>query len=163
MAAPDASAAAPTAPSRLSRIAGIFRGERLLAACLAVVVVGGMVVATIFVLGDKPSGVTVQLGGPLVYQPLPEIIADLKPSARRSHHIKLAIVMQLPAQQIGLVTSKETEIIAAVQMRLRELTVADVDGAAGADRLRVLVLDAVNGAIAPAQARTVLFTQLIVD
>jgi flagellar basal body-associated protein FliL len=163
MASPKSPAAAAGPRLRLSRIAEMLRRQPLFSACVAVVLLGGIGTGAILLLGGRPEGVTVDLGGPLTYQPLPEIIADLKPSAKRSHHIKLVIVAQLPAQQAAGLTAKEVEVVAAVQARLRELSVQDVAGATGADRLRAIVLAAVNATIAPAQARTVLFTQMLVD
>lgn len=163
MASPKSPAARPGIAFRLGRIVEMFRRQRLFAACLAVVLLGGIAVAAVMMFGGPQQGVTVELGGPMVLQPLPEIVADLKPSARRSHHIKLIAVAQLPAKQVAAFTAKEVEMAVALQARLRELSVEDVAGAEGADRLRAVMIEAINGAVAPAQVRNVLFTQMVVD
>jgi len=91
------------------------------------------------------------------------VISDLKPSQRRAHHIRLSIVVQIPEQSVHLLTAHEMAITPGLQTRLRELSTAEVAGAAGSERLRLEVLGVVNRVIAPASARTVLFTQLVVD
>lgn len=153
----------PAAGAFAARLLALLRHHRLFAASLGVIVLAAIVVGGVLFFAQGERGVSVDLGGPLTYHPLPDLIADLKPSAKRSHHIKLVVVVQIPAQQLPRLTEKQVEIIAAIQTELRELSVEEVAGSAGVDRLRTLILDVVNRSISPAQARTVLFTQMVVD
>ncbi|MCU0838625.1 MAG: hypothetical protein MUE49_07870, partial [Rhodospirillales bacterium] len=124
-----------SAPARLlKRLLPALRAQPVLAACIGVLIIGGIVAWGIVQIGSRDRGVVIDLGGPLTFHPLPEMIADLKPSAKRSHHIKLTIVAQIPAQQAPQLAARVVVVVGGVQLRLRELAVAVVAGAAGADR-----------------------------
>lgn len=141
-----------------------FAGRQpVLAAAAALALLAVLVALAVLVFGERHREAVVDLGGPLIFQPLPDVLSDLKPSHRRAHHIRLSIVVQVPEQSAKLVTAREVEIVSALHTRLRELGREEVAGAAGSERLRLEVLGVVNRVIAPASARTVLFTQLVVD
>ncbi len=134
-----------------------------LAAAAALALLAIVVAVAVVVFGERQRMAVVDLGGPLIFQPLPDVLSDLKPSQRRAHHIRLSIVVQVPEQSAKLLTAREVEIVSGLQTRLRELSPEEVAGAAGSERLRLEVLGVLNRVIAPASARTVLFTQLVVD
>ena len=105
----------------------------------------------------------IDIGGPLVFKPFPELLADLKPAGPRLHHVRLVIVAHVPDTALKAIEQKEPEIVAHVQAHLRELERAELVGQAGSDRLRQDVLAIVNAEIAPIRAQNVLFTQFLLD
>lgn len=137
--------------------------QPVFAAAGALALLAILVAIAVLLFGERQRMAVVDLGGPLIFQPLPDVLSDLQPSQRRAHHIRLSIVVQLPEQSAKLLTAREVEIVSGLQTRLRELSHEEVAGAAGSERLRLEVLGVVNRVIAPASARTVLFTQLVVD
>jgi flagellar basal body-associated protein FliL len=133
-------------------------------------IVGALVMvmtAGIFVSSDpatvSQSVVELDLEGPLVYLSFPEFIADLKSPRHKVHHIRLAIVVQLPQQQTEKLEQAKTTLIASMQERLRDYTREELSGQHGAARLRSDLLQIVNQSLAPGSARTVLFTQFLID
>jgi flagellar basal body-associated protein FliL len=142
-------------------------GERyrrfLPAALFALAVAAGSVVVIALQGRDHPGQVTIELGGPLVNAPLPEFIADLTPSGGRPHHVRLAIVAQVVEGEAWRLDTRQVEILAAIQAHLRALRFAELTGTAGAARLRQDVRAIINREIAPAEVRSLYFTQLLVD
>jgi flagellar basal body-associated protein FliL len=165
--APDAAgagAAATAAPGGgVGRLIALLRRERGFTVGLAVLLLAGVGIGTYALVGQRSPGVTVGLGGPLIYKPLPEIYADLKSSGKRTNHIKLVVVVQVPTEHAPALAAKEVAIIHAIQTRLRDTSAAEIAGGPGVEHLRQMILGAVNQEIAPAQARQVLFTQMLVD
>lgn len=154
---------AEPAPSRLRRLRGLvaLRWRLALSAVLALAVMAG---GGWGLWSSRHAGeVVIEIGDPLVYRPLPELLADLKPSGNRIHHIRLTIVAQVPEAAEAAIAQKEPEILAQVQAHLRELERRELIGQAGSDRLRRDVLAIVNAAIAPSRAHGLLFTQFLLD
>lgn len=112
---------------------------------------------------DDPGAATIDLGGPLVYHELPEFLVDLQTDGRTSHHIKLQIVAELPEDHVLRMTRQEIGVIDAVLTHLRKQSRDDLTGEAAAERLRSDLLAVINGEIAPAQVRTILFKRFLMD
>jgi flagellar basal body-associated protein FliL len=159
----DGTAATPSPGGRVGRLIALLRRERAFTLGLVVLLLTGIGFGIYGVGGERSPSVTVGLGGPLIYKPLPEIFADLKSSGKRTNHIKLVVVVQVPTEHAPALAAKEAAIIHAIQARLRDTAAAEIAGGPGVEHLRQMILGAVNQEIAPAQARQVLFTQMLVD
>lgn len=159
----DGAGGAASRQPAAKRLLAAAKRQPLLTVAVALTLLAIFGAAGVLVFGERERVAVVDLGGPLVFQPIADVISDLKPSARRAHHIRLSIVVQVPQQYAPALTTQEMAITSGLQTRLRELTPEEVAGAAGSERLRLEVLGVINRAIAPASARTVLFTQLVVD
>jgi flagellar basal body-associated protein FliL len=139
----------------------------IVAAAILVVAVAAGGVSYLVWGGDEedhdPGSATIDLGGPLVYHELPEFLVDLQSDGRRSHHIKLQIVAELPEDHVPRITSREIGVIDAVLAHLRKQSRDDLTGEAAAERLRSDLVAVINGEIAPAQVRTILFKRFLMD
>jgi flagellar basal body-associated protein FliL len=143
-------------PKRLAIIA---------AAIVAVAIAGGGMSYLVWG-GDEDDGsasATIDLGGPLVYHELPEFLVDLQTEGRTTHHIKLQIVAELPEDHVPRMAEQEIGVVDAVLAHLRTQRRDDLTGEAGAERLRSNLLAIINGEIAPARARTILFKRYLMD
>lgn len=125
-------------------------------ACLAALLV-------VLLTFEDRSAVTIELGGPNVYHPLPEFMADLKPQGGRTRHVRLAIVLQVPQERVGAIEAKQVEILAAIQAHLRDQEHKSLVGTAGAERLRAELRDTVNRELGGTDVRVVLFTHFLLD
>ena len=137
----------------------------VVAAIMAIAIVGGGVAYLVWG-GDEdegPGSATIDLGGPLVYHELPEVLADLQPEGRTTPHIKLRIVAELPEDHVPIMTQHEIGVVDAVLAHLRTQSRDDLMGEAGAERLRSNLLAVINDEIAPAQVRTILFKRYLMD
>lgn len=128
-------------------------------AAFLVLLIGSVVLLT----SEDRSAVTIELGGPNVYYPLPEFMADLKPQGGRTRHVRLAIVLQVPKERVAAIEAKQVEILAAIQAHLRDQEHKSLVGTAGADRLRADLRDTVNRTLGQTDVRVVLFTHFLLD
>ena len=138
----------------------------ILAAAIVAIAIAAGGVSYLVWGGDEDEGpgtATIDLGGPLVYRELPEVLADLQPEGPTTHHIKLQIVAELPEDYVSMMSKHEIGVIDAVLAHLRTQRRDDLTGEAGAERLRSNLLAVINGEIAPAQARTILFKRYLMD
>ena len=127
------------------------------AAVVAIIVAGSGIFYLVSSGDDEQASATIDLGGPLVYHALPEFLVDLQPDGNTRHHIKLQIVAEIPENHVPRITAQEVAVVDAVLAYLREQNHAELTGEAGAERLRSELLAVINGKIAPAQVRTILF------
>lgn len=125
--------------------------------------VAALVVAAVGALQPNPTSVEIEIGGELVYHDFPDIIADLKGGGRRPRYVKLGVIVELPAELRVRLEEKKTTIIDALHAYLRERNAADLVGEKGADEVRGALLAIINGALAPGEAKTVLFRQFILS
>ena len=161
----EEAAPAVSRPGLLSRLIGSLRGRinvRLAALVVVALAVVAAVPALLLTMEDR-SEVSIQLGGPSVYHPLPEFMADLKPQGGRTRHVRLAIVLQVPQDRVGAIAAKEVEILAAIQAHLRDQEHKSLVGTAGANRLRGELRDIINRALGQTDVRVVLFTHFLLD
>ena len=107
--------------------------------------------------------VTLELGEATVFHSVPLLIAELKHGKARGHVIRLALVVEVPESQTWRLDAHQITIENAVRARLRDYDRRELEGNAGADRLRDEILGIVNAAIVPAVASGVLFQQLVLD
>lgn len=114
--------------------------------------------------GDDDTGqATVELAGPPVFHELPELLADLKTGRCRAPYLKVKIVVEIPQNQVADLEAKAVEIIDALQAELRETERQALVGKAGTEQLRERLLLQINGLIAPAQARGILFREFLLQ
>lgn len=108
--------------------------------------------------------VTLEIGKPVI-QALPEIRTDLKKIGRRSHFIKLNLIVQVNENDLHVLQdeTKLALIVDNIKTQLRDLEYKDVIGKEGSERLRFELLNVINFAIAPVKAHTVLFKDLIIQ
>ena len=107
--------------------------------------------------------VTLELDEASVFHAVPPFIAELKHGKARMHAVRLDLVVEVPGSQRWRLDSQQSAIENAVKARLRDYDRRELEGKAGADRLRADILGIVNSAIMPAVASGVLYQQLIVD
>lgn len=93
----------------------------------------------------------------------PKIKADLKPTGRYFNVVTLQIVLELAEADVPRLEERKIKILDGFNVRLRELQRADLVGTSGIEGLRADFLGVVNDAIAPAQAKDVLFTEMLVQ
>lgn len=149
----------------MRNLIGRLRGRlsiRWVAIAAAAVALLAALLSVVLTTEDR-SGVTIELGGPSVYYPLPEFMADLKPQGGRTRHVRLAIVLQVPQQRVSAIEAKQVEILAAIQAHLRDQEHKSLIGTAGAERLRVELRDTVNRELGGTDVRVVLFTHFLLD
>ena len=103
-------------------------------------------------LGENPS-----------FYAFPAFVADLKPGRARGHVVHVAFTVEVPESQQMHLAAHQAAIEDALKARLRSYDRRDLEGNAGADRIRDEILAVLNPPLAPAVASTVLFRHLIVD
>jgi flagellar basal body-associated protein FliL len=110
-----------------------------------------------------PQEVTLELNEATAFYSLPSFIAELKHGSARAHFLQLALAVEMPASQQSRLEEQQSAIEEAIKARLRYFDRRELEGNAGAERLRDEVLAIVNDAIAPARASRVLYQQLVLD
>lgn len=147
--------------SLIARLRGRLN-VRLVAVGAASVALLAALLIVVLTTEDR-SAVTIELGGPSVYYPLPEFMADLKPQGGRTRHVRLAIVLQVPQERVAAIEAKQVEILAAIQAHLRDQEHKSLVGTAGADRLRADLREITNRTLGQTDVRVVLFTHFLLD
>lgn len=142
------------------------RRRRWLAAgaAVAAAIATVVLVAAAALLRPNPAAVEIDIaGGQIVYHDFPDIIADLKGEGRKPRYVKLGIIVEVPAELRPRLEEKQTEIVDALHAYLRERGAADLVGEEGAERVRDALSAIINDALAPDQAKGVLFRQFILS
>jgi len=148
-------------PVRRRRPAALALAVAALAAAL-------LLAAVVALLSSRePKGgaraVTAAVAGEGVYQPLPEITADLRSPSPQLHYVQLAAVIEIAEGDAAALQAQQQPIIADLQRALRELGRQELAGAAGSERVRALFTRIIEHHLAPARVRSVLFTRFLVD
>lgn len=144
------------------RLRSVARPRALIMAAVALVLAAAAGGALMLVRASNPV-VEIGIGGALVYDTFPEIVADLRPDRGTRRYVKLAIVLELPDDLQPRLEAKRTEIIDALNAYLREQRAEDLSGEAGAARVRQALKRIVNDALAPGEVKAVLFRAFIVS
>jgi flagellar basal body-associated protein FliL len=130
----------------------------------AVVMAVAVCLAAAAALRPDPAAVEIKIGGGrVVYYDFPDIIADLKGEGRKRRYVKLGIVVELPAELRPRLAEQQTAIVDALNAYLRERSAEELVGEEGAQRVRGALSAIVNDALAPDQAKGVLFRQFILS
>jgi flagellar basal body-associated protein FliL len=158
-------APAKTVVTRMKRSPAMSVGRPELAAAAgllaSLLLLAGAVLATAPSDKSGARSVSAAMPGPLFHHALPEVVAVLGSSGAKSHHVLLAAVVELSEEAVATLNAKELEVVAEVQAHLRTIERKELAGVDGMERLRLALLAIVNRHIAPARARTILFTRLL--
>ena len=140
----------------------------VIAGAVALFVVGGGV-ALVFtgaldsLVGGGQKRAVVGLPGPPVQYEFPVLLVDLKTGRCRSPFIKLSAVALVSEPDMARLAEVETQVVDAFQAFLRDHERQDLVGKAGTDKLRQGFLSILNTAMEPAQARNVLFREILLQ
>lgn len=163
-------AAATNEPQARPAPAGSFAAGRsarrrwLAAGAAVAAAVATQVLIAAVALQPNPAAVEIEIGGgQLVYHDFPDIIADLKGEGRKPRYVKLGIIVEVPVELRPRLEEKQTAIIDALHAYLRERGAAELVGEEGAERVRDVLFAMINDALAPDQAKGVLFRQFILS
>ena len=140
----------------------------VIAGAAALFLVGGGV-ALVFtgaldsLIGGGQKRVTLELPGPPVQYEFPVLLVDLKTGRCRSPFIKLRAVALVSEPDMARLEEVEVQVVDAFQAFLRDHERQDLVGKAGTDKLRQGFLSILNTALEPAQARNVLFREILLQ
>lgn len=99
-----------------------------------------------------------------VFVDLPDILVNLQSSGKRMRFLKLRVALEVAdeatAENIRALTPR---VMDSFQLYLRALTVEEVKGAVGLQRLKEELLARVNRAIKPLDVEDVLFKEMLVQ
>ncbi len=96
--------------------------------------------------------------------PFPEILVNLNTGGKQTNYLKVKILLEV--EDPLLLPQLETlqpRILESFQLYLRELRLEDLNGSAGAYRLKEELLVRVNTALKPGRVSDVLFADLLVQ
>ncbi len=99
-----------------------------------------------------------------VFVDLPDVLVNLQSSGKRMRFLKLRVALEVAdeatAESIRALTPR---VMDSFQLYLRALTVEEVEGAVGLQRLKEELLARVNRAIRPLDVEDVLFKEMLVQ
>ncbi len=159
---------ADSEPARGIRAILIINKKLIVAGATALFVVGGGV-ALVFtgaldsLVGGGQKRAVVELPGPPVQYEFPMLLVDLKTGRCRSPFIKLSAVALVSEPDMARLAEVETQVVDAFQAFLRDHERQDLVGKAGTDTPRQGFLSILNTALEPAQARNVLFREILLQ
>ncbi len=108
--------------------------------------------------GEAPKGTSV------AFVDLPDVIVNLQPNGTRMRFLKLKVSLEVAgeseAESIRLLTPR---IMDSFQLYLRALSVEEIQGAAGMQRLKEEMLARVHRAVEPQRIADVLFKEMLVQ
>ena len=114
-------------------------------------------------IGGGQKRATMELPGPPVKYEFPVLVVDLKTGRCRSPFIKLRAVALVSEPDMARLEEVEAQVVDAFQAFLRDQERQDLVGKAGTDKLRQGFLSILNTALEPAQARNVLFREILLQ
>ncbi len=95
---------------------------------------------------------------------LPDILVNLRSSGRRMRYLKLKAVLEVGDGEAASAVRRLTpRVMDSIQLYLRALTVEDVRGAIGMEKLKEEMLARINRAIRPYRVEDVLFKEMLVQ
>ena len=106
-------------------------------------------------------------GGPaedVTFVELPDMLVNLQAETSRPRYLRLRIAVEVEDDKAAAAVKALTpRVLDSFQMFLRSLTVDDVQGSAGMERLKEEMLARVNVAVEPSRIRDVLFKEILVQ
>ena len=140
----------------------------IIAGAAALFLVGGRVApaftgALDSLIGGGQKRVVVELPCAPVHYEFPTLVVDLKTGRCRSPFIKLRAVALVSEPDMGRLAEVETQVVDAFQAFPRDHERQDLAGKAGTDKLRQGFLRILDTALEPAQARNVLFREILLQ
>jgi flagellar FliL protein len=113
--------------------------------------------------GADPHGAPAA-GNAVAFVDLPDVVVNLQPSNGRMRFLKLRISLEVKgdreAEELRLLTPR---ILDSFQLYLRALTIDEVSGAVGMQRLKEELLARVHRAVEPARIQDVLIKEMLVQ
>jgi len=95
---------------------------------------------------------------------LPDVLVNLRSEGSRMRYLKLRVALEVrDAATAGAVRSLMPRVMDSLQLYLRSLSVDDVRGAIGMERLKEEMLARINRAIRPHRVDDVLFKEMLVQ
>jgi flagellar FliL protein len=99
-----------------------------------------------------------------IFYDLPEFLVNLNTGGQKARFLKMQVSLELADEEsLKVVQEFQPRIIDSLNTYLRELRASDLSGSAGLHRLREELLKRINQFIAPARAKNVLFTEIVVQ
>lgn len=114
--------------------------------------------------GDAAGPAGDGVAGRAAFVDLPDLLVNLQPDGKRMRFLRLRLALEVEGEKAA--TSVKTltpRVLDSFQMYLRALTVEDVQGSAGMQRLKEEMIARVNLAIEPGRIRDVLFKEILVQ
>ena len=106
-------------------------------------------------------------GGPaedVTFVELPDMLVNLQAESSRPRYLRLRVAVEVEDDKAAAAVKALTpRVLDSFQMFLRSLTVDDVQGSAGMERLKEEMLARVNIAVEPGRIRDVLFKEILVQ
>ncbi len=100
----------------------------------------------------------------VTFYELPEMLVNINSGSKKNTYLKVGIALELAdASDREKIESLSPRIIDNFQVYLRELKLAELQGAAGMYRLKEELMARVNRAIAPAKVNDVLFKEMLIQ
>ncbi len=101
---------------------------------------------------------------PSIFLPLDEILVTLRSPGSKQKFLKLQVSLEIGSlEEQAHIERLKPRIVDSFQVFLRELRLEELEGSQGVYRIKEELLDRVNKAIQPVQARDVLFSDLIIQ
>lgn len=102
--------------------------------------------------------------GPSVFFEMPDMLVNLNSSGRKASYLKLSVSIELGSpEDLDALNQVLPRVVDNFQVYLRELTVEDLRGSAGIQRLREELLLRVATAAHPVEVRDVLFREMLIQ
>jgi flagellar FliL protein len=99
-----------------------------------------------------------------VFVDLPELLVNLRSDGQRLRYLKLKLALEVAGEvDADKVRGLTPRIVDSFQLYLRALDVAEVEGAAGMQRLKEELLDRVHAAVGARGTRDVLVREMLVQ
>lgn len=100
----------------------------------------------------------------VVFVDMPDVLVNLRSDARRMRFLKLRVALEVgsehTAQKVGQVMPR---VLDSFQLYLRDLTLDELNGAEGLQRLKEELMARVNIAIEPIRVDDILFKEMLVQ
>lgn len=118
-----------------------------------------------FAHARAPEKVAAPQPKPPTFFDLPEVLVNLaNTGSPQAQYLKVKVVLEVPdAAVVEQIKPVLPRVMDAFQVFLRELRPSDLEGSAGAFRLREELTRRVNVAIAPSKITAVLFKEIVVQ
>ena len=95
---------------------------------------------------------------------MPDLLVNLKTDGKRMRFLRLRLALEVGSERTAAsVKALTPRVLDSFQMYLRSLTVEDVQGSVGMQRLKEEMIARVNVAIEPNRVRDVLFKEILVQ